>query len=251
MMYDSAQLITLDKIEESHFTEDHPEVIKWTQRFRELAKVGSIFHSVETALRDRPTRAQLCIGAGWYEFTNSVPWMLCFLASKSEGNLARHFLIQTAFEELGGRNRNAIHSDLYMSALQRIGMDEGTVKEYIEVNVPLFALEKLKKSTHAVKGNPEIMGLCLGLELPANENISTILAGLGTNEELQATLLKTPFFKIHRLVEDEHIRLSVSNFLQFCQGDQEKDKFLKGFEGGITFWKEFWSEVTSRIVRPL
>lgn len=156
--------------------------------------------------------------------------------------MARHFVIQTAFEELGGRNRNAIHSRLYASSLDAGAHGESAVLAYIKRHSSTRSLLELRKYVESISGTSEVMGLCLGLELPANENISAILNAVGHSEEIRGKLLKTPFFRIHRVVEDEHIRLSVANFLHFCRSESEALKFMRAFDLGIVFWRDFWGE---------
>jgi len=242
------QTITLDRVEEWEFTCDHPQVMELSRVFREKAQLGASFDQVLESIRRDPKAGSLIVGAAWLEFTELVPWALCTLAGRVDNNLARHFVIQTAFEELGSRNRNAIHSDLFAQCIDQVGAGLSSTREWIATH-PVRALETLKQSVAQASCTTEVMGLCLGLELPANENIQTLVEGIGTSESLRDRLLKTSFFRIHRVVEDEHIRLSISNYLHFCRTQKARDQFTRSFDQGIRFWREYWGEVSQRIIR--
>lgn len=240
------QSLAFDSIEELEFTQDHPEVIDVAETFRQRGDFGQAFRTVQENCHKHPEKGALVVGAAWLQFTETVPWLLCSLASNADDNLARHFLIQTAFEELGSRSRGAIHSHLFAKSLDLSSSGQARTRQYLEESGGFRALSVLEKAAQ-LKGNAQVMGVCLGLELPANENIQTLLVGLGHKSDLLEQLSKSPFFRIHTVVEDEHIRLSVANFLHFCRSENEKLRFKEGFDLGIRFWKEFWGEVVLRL----
>ena len=43
-------------------------------------------------------------------------------------------------------------------------------------------------------------------------------------KEKQEKINKTKFFRIHNLIEEEHIRLNIANFLRFCPDETTKEK---------------------------
>jgi hypothetical protein len=72
---------------------------------------------------------------------------------------------------------------------------------------------------------------------------------MASTKAFENTLGETKFFAIHRIIESEHIRLSVSNWLRFCKTPQEKTEFMEGTHIGLMFWKQYWSCVSDAIDR--
>jgi hypothetical protein len=109
------------------------------------------------------------------------------------------------------------------------------------------SLTFLRKALLASSSDAEILGMMLCLEIPACENIETIFTALAYTKRLEQDLAETKFFKFHRQIEIEHIRLSVANFLRFCRTEKEREEFVRGCDQGLNFWSLFWSSVSEII----
>ena len=101
------------------------------------------------------------------------------------------------------------------------------------------------------KTDARVLGILLGLEIDAEENISTIASALSHDEKSKTIIDESPFFRIHRVAEVEHIRLDVSNFLRFCPTEQSKEDFMEGFDAAVQFWRFFWQGMTKIIDKEL
>ncbi len=74
-----------------------------------------------------------------------------------------------------------------------------------------------------------------------------IFSSLGFSEDVKSKLAKTKFFVLHRQIELEHVRLTISNFLRFCETESLRNQFVIGFESGLKFWKHYWSGVAELV----
>ena len=234
--------IGYDGIIERIYTQDHPDVLRWTAKFQKLVEKRAAFPRFWQDLpADKATA--ISVAVQWHRFSELVPQFLCLAASKVSTNQKRHYVIQTAFEELGMRDAGQIHCDTFKSAASLTGI---TAEEFIrwQKSYPLQqALDNLEAQMMDANDDDTIFGLLLGLELPAEENIDTVFKGLCHQESLEQVLHQTFFFKIHLAVEIEHIRLTVSNFLRFCSTKEQKERFLEGVNSALDFWDRFWSSV--------
>jgi pyrroloquinoline quinone (PQQ) biosynthesis protein C len=113
------------------------------------------------------------------------------------------------------------------------------------------ALDDLWRSLVSFKSDSEVLGILLGLEIPAEENIEMIFTSLGYSESVSAVLAKTKFFALHRAIEIEHVRLTVSNFLRFCSTEEQRAQFVAGFDTGLEFWKRYWNAVSDGIAEEM
>lgn len=162
--------------------------------------------------------------------------------AKLNDNLMRHYLIQIAFEELGGKSQDEIHCELFKEALSEIGIGESEIESAVcEAQKRLchdFCYALVRTNTNA-----EILGLNLGVEVIAAENIETLFSLLAYSGEAASVLNKSPYFQMHRTIEEGHLSLSISNFLKFCHTDKERVLFIKSFDNAMTFWRTFWEGV--------
>ncbi len=234
--------VIFERVNEVTYTNQNPKVLEQTEVFYKRANVPEIFSGIGKTIISYPSLAQKIVGSAWHEFSDIMPWVLCTLASKVNTNLVRHYIIQGAFEELGGRNCNDIHPDQFLSALNVAGIRDVDIKNYQEKYSNRKAIGRLVDNVKSLTETSEVLGFGLGLEIPAVENIETVFSALTPSLELKEKVAETPFFKIHRVIEEEHIRLHTSNFLRFCSSDVEKEQFYKGFDLAIRFWMIFWSE---------
>jgi hypothetical protein len=148
-------------------------------------------------------------------------------------------VIQTAFEELGMRDVTQIHCELFRHTVERIGveLDTGDLRSFKPTH---DLLAWLWQRLDGYVNDAAVLGVLLGLEAPARENISLIFDSIAYDTEARKALADELFFKIHFAVEEEHVRLTLSNFLRFCVSLSSKAEYVDGFDDGIEFWRRFW-----------
>lgn len=225
------------------FTSTHPEVIHWTLFFKNRVDDLRIFDSFERVYPRGSVARAVIVGTQWYRFSSFMPWFLCQAAAMVSDNEKRHYIIQTAFEELGMRDVAEIHPELFWQAAMVAGVSEAD-RERLKSAAPVSSdLDKLKNDLIAANSDAMVLGLLLGLEIPARENIETIFSSLAINPVLEMKLAQHIFFKLHRKIEIEHVRLTVANFLRFCKTEIEREEFIKGFDAGVDFWRRFWDGI--------
>ncbi|MCW8126211.1 iron-containing redox enzyme family protein [Microbulbifer halophilus] len=231
-------------IPESVYDYDHPEVIYWTKYFQEEAAKHNVFVNINATINSkRSITAAESMATAWYDFTRYVPVFLCKAVALTDDPERQHHLIQIAYDELGGRDKDFIHSNLFLEAISDVGIDlisqsAASIKE---------VLSGLDRTLEGIKSQYGIVGLLLSFEIIAEENIETLYNCLCHDKNCEKPLSESPFFKIHRADETEHIRHSVANFLRFCKTDTQKSEFKESFDAGIDFWQRFWDQ-NARII---
>ncbi|NML18024.1 iron-containing redox enzyme family protein [Azohydromonas caseinilytica] len=232
-------------IPETEYDYDHPEVIYWTRHFMDEARKRNVFANIKaTQSLRRSLVAAETMATAWYDFTRFVPTFITKAVTLTDDPERQHHLIQIAYDELGGRDKDFIHSKLFLEAIQLIGVrvvpgsSTSSIKEILKV---------LDRALMATKSQWGIVGLLLSFEIIAEENIETLFNGLCHEDGCVAPLSETPFFMIHRADETEHIRHSVANFLRFCKTDAQREEFKQSFDEGIDFWHRFWDQC-SRLI---
>lgn len=232
---------------ESTYTANHPDVVSWTQEFERRVSEKNIFDTF-VALHSAASREKSAtVGVLWHRFSEFMPWFLCQAAATVSNNEKRHYVIQTAFEELGMRDAGEIHPDMFWTAAQTAGVTVEDRERIRLVQEPTAVLNGLRSALLGTRTDAEVLGLLLGLEIPAIENIETILKSLSHDDETAIKLNEHKFFKLHRQIEIEHVRLTVANFLRFCTTEAEKTLFIKGFDSGLEFWRQFWTTAATTI----
>lgn len=227
---------------ETTYTYDHPEIAKYLRFFRRKFLKRKIFERLEAVAANIPPRVVAeSVGPNWYAFSSFMPWFLSRAASKVTTNIKRHYVVQTLFEELGMRESNEIHPEMF-KATALFTISEEAFENLSTLKAAADALTFLEEKIEAYQTDDEILGILLGLELPAEENIEAVFKSLAQRNPLFEIRLSTShFFKLHRQIEVEHVRLTLSNFLRFCPTAESKERFVRGFEDGIEFWDRFWS----------
>ena len=233
-------------IQEEQFTADNHEVVRWTEFFHSRVKAKKIFEDFEESQPSSASRARV-VGVYWQRFSAFMPWFLCEAAARVSTNEKRHYVIQTAFEELGMRNVREIHPEMFWSTAKQAGVLEADRSRLVRIESGIEVLRGLKAAILSASDDETIMGLLLGLEIPAEENIETVFRSLAHTEEKKQLLEVSKFFQLHRQIEIEHVRLTVSNFLRFCQTEEEQKRFISGFDQGVSFWAHFWADVATAI----
>ncbi len=228
-----------DRIKDTKYPLNSPEVTKWKDFFHNRAKIDDMFKGIRSHIEKKEKRTAAVIGSAWLSFNNMVPKFLLQSAVNVSDNLIRHYIIQVAFEELGGRKTDEIHSHLFRSMLNDIGLED---KVMLSIS-SLFGtdlLDQLYSDMENSKSDAETLGMSLGLEINAEENIEVLFEGLSYSKGIKSTLEDSLFFRMHRVVEEEHIRLNISNFLRFCPSEKEKELFTEGFDKSVKYWDKYW-----------
>lgn len=230
-------------VKEAVYTAEHPDVIYWTKFFHERFREKKIFENFEAKTTHTDIHKAVAVATQWYRFSSIMPWILCKAATMVTGNVKRHYVIQGAYEELGMRDVNEIHPERFREAAVDAGVDDSLFEKHQGFTPVNTCLDKLVAALTDSRNDAEVMGLLLGLECPAEENVETLLLGLVQTPEIKEQLLKSIFFRIHKAIECEHIRLTISNFLRFNRDDSSRKDFIHGFDQGIQFWVEYWDGV--------
>jgi hypothetical protein len=240
MLLNLESIVRSDRVFENRYEADSQEVIDWTAYFYKRANVPEIFQGTWDRLNTKSKIHSEVIGTFWHHFSSLAPQIISLAAYKVSNNLMRHYIVQVLFEELGGRNHRVIHPDLFLDCLDSIGVGEAKRDDLVRSYLPFASLAYLSHIMSSAKSDSKILGILLGLEIDAEENIHTIANALSYNEEARVKIETSAFFRIHRVAESEHIRLDVSNFLRFCPTEKAKEEFNEGFDEAVQFWRLFW-----------
>lgn len=184
------------------------------------------------------------MATAWYDFTCYVPTFITKAVAQTDDPERQHHLIQIAYDELGGKDKDYIHSKLFLEAIGNAGIELAATSSSSSIKEILKVLDETLVGTKSQYG---IVGLLLSFEIIAEENIETLFQSLCYNENSEKVLASTPFFKIHRADETEHIRHSIANYLRFCKTERAREEFRMSFDQGIDFWHRFWDQ-SARLV---
>lgn len=228
---------------EASYPSSHPLVTEWMNFFVSRFRERKIFEEFNSDLAKTKARSR-SVALSWHQFSEFMPYFLCQASAMMSNNQKRHYVIQTAFEELGMRDAQKIHHEMFWSAVQKID-PQCTVEKLPQIE---NELSLLKKKLLSSENDSYILGLLLGLEGPAEENIETLFESLAYDSTAQTKLEATEFFVVHRQIEIEHVKLTVSNFLRFCEDESSQAEFITGFDAGIDFWQSFWSSTKAIVI---
>jgi len=227
-------------IPEDEYDYDHPDIIYWTKYFMDEARKINVFTNIQATIESkRSIVAAECMATAWYSFTRYVPVFITKAVVMTDDPERQHHLIQIAYDELGGQDKNFIHSKLFLEAIELIKVNVIQHSSTSSIDSVLKELDGFLVNTKSQYG---IVGLLMSFEIIAEENIETLFNCLNYDENCKDILSKTPFFKIHRADETEHIRHSVANFLRFCTTEKHREEFKVSFDEGIEFWQRFWDQ---------
>jgi hypothetical protein len=243
--------IRSDRVFEEVYESDSPIVIEETKRFKERAKIPQIFNETWRRLNSKTKFHAEIIGTFWHYFSIVAPQVMSLGAAKVGNNLMRHYIVQIIFEELGGRKYKMIHPDLFLDCLEQIGVTEAKREELLKKYLYAFPFDFLKSAMCAANTDARVLGILLGLEIDAEENIHTIYEALAHDNSARKIVDESLFFRIHKVVEEEHIRLDVANYLRFCPDPSDREEFMRGFDQGVLFWKMLWDEISKIIDKEL
>ncbi|WP_018693431.1 iron-containing redox enzyme family protein [Algicola sagamiensis] len=232
-------------IPEDTYDYDHPEVIHYTDYFMQEAAKLNVFVNINATIQaHRSLIAAQTMATAWYDFAKYVPSFITKAVAMTDDPERQHHLIQIAYDELGGQDKNFIHSNLFLEAIEKTSVPLIHISSSSSIKDVLNWLDKTLTETKTQSG---IVGLLLSFEIIAEENIETLFNGLCYTDKCDEILSKTPFFKIHRADETEHIRHSVANFLRFCQTEKDRQDFKASFDMGVEYWQRFWDQIARLI----
>lgn len=200
-----------------------------TSSLFEMAKSFDIFSS------EKAYTPQV-VSSAWYTFSKYMPTFLLEMAGSLSTNELKVNMAGIAYEELGFGNTKKIHERLFFNACKEIDLNPE--------DMFLKSLEWLKLTKSTLSSDQEVLGLSLGMEIIANENIAFLVQGLSPSDSSRKKLSKTEFFVIHFENEQEHIDKNIQSFKDFISTNAEEEKFLYGLSVGLNFWKNFWEEIS-------
>lgn len=245
MLQNLEMIVRSDRVFEKVYESESPEVISWTDSFYQRANINGIFQETWNRLKNQSKSNAEIVGTFWHHFSALAPQVMSMAAYKVSNNLMRHYIVQVIFEELGSRSHRMVHSDLFLDCLTGVGTTDSRRKELVRKYLPYVSFDYLQKIMSNAQTDSQVLGILLGLEIDAEENIKTIYDALSFDSQSTDIVEKSSFFRIHKIVESEHIRLNVANFLRFCPSDREKAEFVQGFDEAVLFWKMYWSGIAS------
>ncbi len=232
-------------IPENEYGYDHPDVVFWTNHLLREARKRNVFANIKATLKTkRSLAAAETMATAWYDFTRFVPIFLTKAVAQTDDPERQHHLIQIAYDELGGRDKDLIHSELFLEAIEKAGVKVVPCSCGSSIKEILRVLDKALVNTQSQYG---IMGLLMSFEIIAEENIETLFDGLCHEASSKDALSESRFFQIHRADETEHIRHSIANFLRFCKTDTQREEFKRSFDEGVDFWHRFWDQCARMI----
>ena len=227
-------------IPEMEYGYEHPDVVFWTKHFMDEAQKRHVFVNIEATLASKRSLISAeTMATAWYDFTRYVPVFLTKAVAQTDDPERQHHLIQIAYDELGGRDKTRIHSQLFLDAIAEVGVKVMQGSSGSSIRESLNVLDITLVGTKSQYG---IVGLLMSFEIIAEQNIEALFDGLCYDDEAGKTLSASLFFKIHRADESEHIRHSVANFLRFCKTETQREEFKHSFDEGIDFWHRFWDQ---------
>jgi hypothetical protein len=218
-------------------------VTHYTNFFLKLADPDRIFQSFESKIPVKSRDTAKVIGSLWYHLSEAIVDILCVALAKLENPYIRHFVIQTAYEELGENSEKMIHTTLLRQCLKVAGVDESDILKWSGEAGVKEAIDKLHQNLKACKSDAEICGLLLGLEIIAYENIRNVVNSLTYSEAVGKKVMATPWVRLHNTMEEEHIRRAVSVFVRFTPDLTSQRKFVHRFCQAIEFWQQFWGAI--------
>ncbi len=241
------EVVKTDKVFDNIFTIDSPEVIYWTNLFKDLANIDKMFMPISEINKSPSLLAATVVGTFWHQFSAMAPKVMCIGAGKLDSNEMRHYVIQPIYEELGKRRHQNIHPDKFLDCIREIGIYDEKRLSLIRQYSSRIPLLYLRNAMETASSDQEILGIFLGLEINAEENIETLIDSLSYNSIIRERVLNSWFFRVHRVAEEEHTRLNVANFLRFSPTEDQKAQFKKGFHKSVFFWKKYWEEISNVI----
>ncbi|MCG8424006.1 MAG: iron-containing redox enzyme family protein [Proteobacteria bacterium] len=211
--------------------------------FTELAQPNRLFDSFRDAVPEKtPERAKI-VGSLWYHLSEAIVDVLCLALAKLENPRIRHFVVQTAYEELGESSESKIHTDLLRDSLLVADVDENDILAWSGYPDVRDAITSLRDNLDACTSDAEICGVLLGMELIAYENIGNVVDYLSYSDEVARLVAATEWVRLHNTLEEAHIERSVSIFVRYVTSYTARRKFVGKFIQVMHFWERFWASI--------
>lgn len=219
---------------------------KLNQIFAKKAYTSSIFPNIDKAISLEPEAAHFIVGYRWLQFSEKMPDLLSLMIQNTKQNIDRCRFVTILFEELGCGKAQSVHSSLYKDALKSAGITENR----LSVADPSLKLNETAPIENEIrKGQDEIiLGISMGLELIAQENIAVLAKAYSVSGRNDLILNSDLFFQIHFQNEIEHIESNLINYEDLETNDQ-KTKFKIGVNISLDFWQRFWDNTANSIIQ--
>jgi hypothetical protein len=189
----------------------------------------------------------MIVAEAWTDFSENITRLFALAASRVSTAAERLHIVRILYEELGFGDPSQIHSNHFREAVSiSLGHAAAPSSPQHWLRVPWEILETKLRTTSS---DALVFGVLLGIELPAEQNIEAVFNSLAYDTKKSAELAQTDFFRIHRANEQEHIRLTVSNFKRFSGAEVSRADFFEGMEIGLEFWRMFWLQARQAIGR--
>ena len=242
-------MASMSSLKETNDTKIADPVSHYTDFFMRLAKPEEIFPPFKAAIPQQSYETSVVIGSLWYHLSEAIVDYLCTSLAKLENPYIRHFVVQTAYEELGEESEDKLHTDLLRHTLKVAGIHDNDILEWSGEMDVKASLDTLHAQLDECQTDAEIAGLLLGLEIIAFENIQNVVDSISYSEEVAARVLETDWVRMHNVMEEAHIRRAVSVFVRFMPDLTSQRKFVHRFSQAMDFWKAFWGSVAQAASR--
>lgn len=220
------------------------EMVKqYTSFFQRLARPTDIFNNFQKNVPVKTLQSAKVIGALWYHLSEAIVDILCIALAKLENPRIRHFVMQTAYEELGEDSEDKIHTDLLRESLRAAGVTDVDILTWSGARDVHASIASLRDNLNACVSDEEICGLLLGMEIIAYENIANVVDYLDYSSDVGSKVRTTEWVRLHNTLEEAHIHRSVSVFVRHVPDFTSRRKFVRKFMETMAFWNEFWEAI--------
>lgn len=206
--------------------------------FHKNEQVELIFINAKATFISLPELSHFIVGTRWLQFSEIMPLILSIMVQKASSNQERAKLAKTLYEELGEGNCENIHSNLYLNALLKSGLDTKSI-ESANVRWPPTEIYSLI-SEFQTASSAKILGMSMGLELIAQENISMLALAFRLGAKNEVDLRTDLFFSIHFENEINHIKENLELYFNLTSV-AGRHEYIEGVNRSMQFWKQFWS----------
>lgn len=225
-------------------------VEQYTKFFQELARPSEIFGNFRKSVPSKTHEGAKVIGSLWYHLSEAIVDVLCTALAKLENPKIRHFVIQTAYEELGEDSEDKIHTDLLRESLRAAGVTDVDILTWSGAKDVHASIESLYENLNSCISDEEICGVLLGMEIIAYENIANVVDYLDYSDDIGRQVRATEWVRLHNTLEEAHIHRSVSVFVRHVSDFTSRRKFVQKFMQTMEFWNEFWAAIARTASAP-
>jgi len=225
-------------------------VAEQTQFFHSLAQADELFGAFRRSVPERSLANSKIVGALWFHLSEAIVDILCIALARLNNPKIRHFVVQTAYEELGEDSPDKLHTKLLLNMLQRAGVNEQDILRWSGHEGVNREIDKLKKDLWDSPSDVEICGILLGMEIIAYQNVDNVLDYLSSSEDVGAAVRATEWAKLHHQLEEGHSRRAVTGGVEHVPDLTSQRRCVAAFMRTIRFWRQFWAEIADATCRP-